>query len=455
MILHLSLPLFKLDWCYLTMSIDSVFFSRLGYHHHRLLPSTQSFPIMCHMTRKIYTVCAHSKEEGPFECKAQKDRIDWYQDTGFCGRLWVSLSRCWPPVKLTELIYGFCEDCLNFYRDKGHETRTVSAILKYWASRGYTESVSAGSISDDICKPPVAEDLRRPRCEYVAFAKVLPRGFSEPLGMWLQRLESVRESTLQWAEITSSTQTRQEALPQAAVHFQPGLWTPQQGGEQRQIRQDSTYTGLADSHFQALPRKPLPTRCLTPVQNRYGSENDYGYDNNNRSRPEGSKQQMTDAEPYLPTLHHSQRSESMSRLTRVQRESREQFIHLREFSSDEAFSEIGLDNPRRQQLEIPAYKLGGVSGRNNTRHPFSFEDLVGDTIKTPEVSAADFQACLTRGGVKECSESNMTSRFIVSDVDVSDGASRVSVTGADPDEVAESSVDSWGRLGWELAHERR
>lgn len=171
---------------------------------------------MCYFIRTVYTVCAHYNEKGPFECQAQRKRRNQWQEGGFCLSLRTSLWQCWPSLTTTELICGFCKECRDCYR--GHDTRSVSAILNYWASRGYSNSVPAGSIPacKVFCDPSfVGQDLKRPRYELVALAKALPRKPSETHGQWLQRLEAARESTLEWAEKNSGTDQQSRQQPDA------------------------------------------------------------------------------------------------------------------------------------------------------------------------------------------------------------------------------------------------
>ena len=328
---------------------------------------------MCHTIRKIHTVCAHSREEGPFDCHAQKNRRERLQYSRFCSSLRASISRCWPPVKLTELIYGFCEDCRFFYA--GRITRRVSVILNYWACRGYSNSVSPGSIPSAMvfCKTSSEEDLKRPRCELIALAKVLPRGRGEPREQWLQRLEVIRRSTLEWAENTSSPQTHdQRALDQSDVRAQPrpapptsvhpyghvpsrtqGLTenqeavvkpflssdsgrspqvhpetlnrlcgeispdfhTPQPGGEPKRPQQASIETVTPTTHCRVAPDVISPTRRLIPGQKKYGHEDRDRVGNDKRLRAESSTCQKNDIESSAPAPIGKHLAETTDRAT--------------------------------------------------------------------------------------------------------------------------------------------
>ncbi|KAL2017383.1 hypothetical protein VTK56DRAFT_2263 [Thermocarpiscus australiensis] len=158
---------------------------------------------MCYISRKIYTVCAHTREGELVECRAQKHRIQQRQNAGFCNGIRLSLSKCWPLAQTTEMIYGFCEDCRCFY--KGHNTGSVNAILNYWAfknSQGYSVSVPAHLVpADEVFGRPasVIAALKQPRGELLALGNELPRKRQETTLEWLQRLEGIRRSTLGWA----------------------------------------------------------------------------------------------------------------------------------------------------------------------------------------------------------------------------------------------------------------
>lgn len=130
---------------------------------------------MCYINSKAYTVCAHAKVEGgPFVCWGD-GTVEQQHGVDESGNWRVSGPSCWPLARTTELVYGFCGGCISFYR--GFETRDVSAILNYWAARGYSASVPAGSISaDDVfCGLDPNEDLaKRPHYELVALGIAFP-----------------------------------------------------------------------------------------------------------------------------------------------------------------------------------------------------------------------------------------------------------------------------------------
>lgn len=165
---------------------------------------------MCYTSRKVYTVCAHSEVENRW-CGAQKARRErWrFLDTpGLC--VGSDLRCCHQSDETTEAIYGFCYECRDFYR--GLNTRDVNTILNYWAAKnrhGYSTKVSATLISADeiFGRPsPALEEVSRARCELVALGRELPcRDLESPVD-WLQRLERIRQSTLDWAQQRPSTQ---------------------------------------------------------------------------------------------------------------------------------------------------------------------------------------------------------------------------------------------------------
>jgi hypothetical protein len=163
---------------------------------------------MCYISRKIYTVCAHSSLGELIECRVHKDkRAKWpIVYTGLCVARGLSFWRCRSRSEATEIVYGFCPNCRDFYR--GFNTRDVSAILNYWAFKnrhGYSTCVPATMISADEVfgqPPPLEESLKQPRCELIALGNQLPPNLKlldSPVD-WLRRLEGIRKSTLEWAE---------------------------------------------------------------------------------------------------------------------------------------------------------------------------------------------------------------------------------------------------------------
>ncbi|KAK4137086.1 hypothetical protein BT67DRAFT_201871 [Trichocladium antarcticum] len=311
---------------------------------------------MCHIVKKIYTVCAHSTEEGPFECQAQKERRERYD--GFLRSFRASISRCWPPVRLTEQIYGFCEDCRLAY--SGHDTRRVSAILNYWACRGYSESVPAGSIPSNkvFCRSLPEQDLKRPRGELVALGKVIPQRRREPRGWWLQRLEAIRISTLEWAEYPPRTDKQRTA----------------------NIRQ------------QVNPEATVPMRHLTPVQKTYGHGAHEGVGNGTGLRAEGSAQQRNNVESSVPASGRPRAEDTQPRDSIIQALVPAP-LRLR-----------GMQHHHRRSK--PATDLANQS---------SIKTQVDVPTDVPKVHIVVSQGRLLTVQLDEECEPNMTSRFSFSD----------------------------------------
>jgi hypothetical protein len=180
---------------------------------------------MCYIARDVYTVCAHTRVGGLVECEPQIARNERWGDGSSC----LALLSC-RPVEKTELKYWFCPECREHYG--GWDTKTVDAVLNYWAfknARGYSSSISPKRVPAELVfggKAPLREDdPKRPRLELIALGKELPREpFEDPLA-WLQRLEEARTMTIQVAEKWPSVEDR-EGLDEHVVRMQPRISTP-------------------------------------------------------------------------------------------------------------------------------------------------------------------------------------------------------------------------------------
>lgn len=181
---------------------------------------------MCYRSHRVYTVCAHRGRGYIYDCKAQKDRRERWRFVD--KRLYTVLPgwSCRLLTEITEIVYGFCDECRDWYR--GFETRDTVAILNYWAFKnrcGHTFSVPAKYISADEVfgrPPPSLEDLKRPRCELVALGRELPLSGRETPVSWLQRLEGIRQFTLEWAEQSTAAQlARQVGAADSAWDVRP------------------------------------------------------------------------------------------------------------------------------------------------------------------------------------------------------------------------------------------
>ncbi|GAB1311795.1 hypothetical protein MFIFM68171_02005 [Madurella fahalii] len=263
---------------------------------------------MCHVSRKVYTVCAHGKAGETRECEAQNDRKErwgFLETTGFC--VGFDLLRCRRYGETTEVVYGFCRECRDFYR--GFNTRDVNAILNYWAYKnrhGYSTSVSAKLISADEVfgrPPPALEAVNRARCELVALGRELPCSDLETPIDWLQRLEKIRRSTLDWARQSSSVQMpRCIAFDESVLSVQPRRASPMsayphlRGLSSPQVNFETLYKLCGDiprefvdgqdnpvSHTPPVTMRVPPTRLLLPAQMN-GSEESNKVGNNETPR---------------------------------------------------------------------------------------------------------------------------------------------------------------------------
>lgn len=185
---------------------------------------------MCHITKNIYTVCAHSRVGELVECQLQKARIAQWQNGGWCANFLFTLRSC-RPVELPKLKYWFCDDCRDYYR--GYDTNSVDSILKYWTFknlRQYSFSVSPKLVPADLVfgsATPAREDLKMPRLELIALDKAWPRTPFETRLAWLQRLETARTITLELAEEWSRARDCQAiAIANDVVRMQPRISTP-------------------------------------------------------------------------------------------------------------------------------------------------------------------------------------------------------------------------------------